>query len=79
MKKQKLDENKKCSIIKRLKLRKEQREMEEFKNKTELEKIEERREEVLSKGRKFKYPLQYAPCFIQINATYSIACGFCRK
>ena len=45
MKKQKLDENKKCSIIKRLKLRKEQREMEEFKNKTELEKIEERREE----------------------------------
>lgn len=60
MKKQKLDENKKCSIIKRLKLRKEQKEMEEFKNKTELEKIEERREEVLSKGRKFKYPLQYA-------------------
>lgn len=28
--------------------------------KTEKEKIEERREEVLSQGRKFKYPLQYA-------------------
>ena len=28
--------------------------------KTEREKVEERREEVLSKGRKFKYPLQYA-------------------
>lgn len=27
---------------------------------TEREKVEERREEVLSKGRKFKYPLQYA-------------------
>ena len=28
--------------------------------KTEKEKIEERREEILSQGRKFKYPLQYA-------------------
>ncbi|MBQ3410120.1 SurA N-terminal domain-containing protein [Candidatus Saccharibacteria bacterium] len=28
--------------------------------KTEQEKVEERREEVLAKGRKFKYPLQYA-------------------
>lgn len=28
--------------------------------KTEKEKVEERREEVLSRGRKFKYPLQYA-------------------
>ena len=53
-------EEKKMSIIKRLKQRKEQKEIEEFKNKTELERVEERREEVLSKGRKFKYPLQYA-------------------
>ena len=29
-------------------------------HKTEREKVEERREEVLAKGRKFKYPLQYA-------------------
>ena len=28
--------------------------------KTERERVEERREEVLSKGRKFKYPLQHA-------------------
>ena len=28
--------------------------------KTEREKVEERREEVLARGRKFKYPLQYA-------------------
>ena len=54
------NEEKKMSIIKRLKQRKEQKEIEEFKNKTELERVEERREEVLSKGRKFKYPLQYA-------------------
>lgn len=33
---------------------------EEPERKTEKEKVEERREEVLSKGRKFKYPLQYA-------------------
>lgn len=30
------------------------------KQKTEREKIEERREEILAQGRKFKYPLQYA-------------------
>ena len=53
-------EEKKTSILKRLKQRKEQKEIEDFKNKTELERVEERREEVLSKGRKFKYPLQYA-------------------
>ena len=28
--------------------------------KTEREKVEERREEVLARGRRFKYPLQYA-------------------
>lgn len=50
----------KTSLIKKLKLRKEQKKIEDFKNKTELEKVEKRREEVLSKGRKFKYPLQYA-------------------
>lgn len=60
MKKQEQNDEKKPSIIKRLKQRKEQKEIEEFKNKTELERVEERREEVLSKGRKFKYPLQYA-------------------
>ncbi len=60
MKKQDQNDEKKPSIIKRLKQRKEQKEIEEFKNKTELERVEERREEVLSKGRKFKYPLQYA-------------------
>lgn len=32
--------------------------LEQEKNKTEKEKLEERREEVLAKGRKFKYPLQ---------------------
>lgn len=32
----------------------------EVEKKTEREKVEERREEVLAKGRKFKYPLQYA-------------------
>ena len=30
------------------------------KPKTEREKVEERRDEVLSRGRKFKYPMQYA-------------------
>lgn len=50
----------KTSLIKKLQLRKEQKKIEDFKNKTELEKVEKRREEVLSKGRKFKYPLQYA-------------------
>ena len=35
--------------------------------KTELQKVEERREEVLSKGRKFKYPLQWTKHRIVIN------------
>lgn len=35
--------------------------------KTEKEKVEERREEVLSRGRKFKYPLQYAKHKLIIN------------
>lgn len=35
--------------------------------KTEQEKVEERREEVLSKGRKFKYPLQWTRHRIVIN------------
>ena len=35
--------------------------------KTEKEKVEERREEVLSRGRKFKYPLQYAKHRLIIN------------
>ncbi|MBR2587319.1 SurA N-terminal domain-containing protein [Candidatus Saccharibacteria bacterium] len=36
-------------------------------HKTEREKVEERREEVLSRGRKFKYPLQYAKHKLVIN------------
>ena len=43
-------EEKRTSILKRLKQRKEQKEIEDFKNKTELERVEERREEVLSRG-----------------------------
>ena len=35
--------------------------------KTEQEKVEERREEVLAKGRKFKYPLQWAKHRIVLN------------
>lgn len=35
--------------------------------KTDLEKVEERREEVLAQGRKFKYPLQYTKRRIVIN------------
>ncbi len=35
--------------------------------KTEQEKVEERREEVLARGRKFKYPLQYAKHRLMIN------------
>ena len=35
--------------------------------KTEQEKVEERREEVLSKGRKFKYPLQWTKHRVVIN------------
>ena len=37
------------------------------KTKTEREKVEERREEVLAHGRKFKYPLQYAKHRLMIN------------
>lgn len=37
------------------------------KPKTEREKVEERREEVLAQGRKFKYPLQYAKHKVIIN------------
>lgn len=37
------------------------------KPKTEREKVEERREEVLAKGRKFKYPLQYTKHRLVIN------------
>ncbi len=37
------------------------------KPKTEREKVEERREEVLAKGRKFKYPMQYAKHKLIIN------------
>ena len=37
------------------------------KPKTEREKVEERREEVLAHGRKFKYPLQYAKHKLMIN------------
>ncbi len=35
--------------------------------KTDLEKVEERREEVLAQGRKFKYPLQYTKRRIVVN------------
>lgn len=42
--------------------------------KTEQEKVEERREEVLKQGRKFKYPLQYAKHKLVIN-TILIAVG----
>lgn len=37
------------------------------KPKTEREKVEERREEVLAHGRKFKYPMQYAKHKLIIN------------
>lgn len=37
------------------------------KPKTEREKVEERREEVLAQGRKFKYPLQYSKYKVIIN------------
>ena len=45
------------------------REMSLFKEKpkTEREKVEERREEVLAQGRKFKYPMQYAKHKLIIN------------
>ncbi len=35
--------------------------------KTDLEKVEERREEVLAQGRKFKYPLQYTKHRVVVN------------
>ena len=35
--------------------------------KTEQEKVEERREEVLAKGRKFKYPLQWTRHRVVVN------------
>lgn len=35
--------------------------------KTDLQKVEERREEVLAKGRKFKYPLQYTKHRVVVN------------
>ena len=47
---------------------------------TEREKVEQRREEVLARGRKFKYPLQYAKHRLMINtiiiATLGIAALF---
>lgn len=39
----------------------------EIARKTEKEKVDERREEVLARGRKFKYPLQYAKHKLVIN------------
>ena len=36
-------------------------------NLTEQEKVEERREEVLAKGRKFKYPLQWTKHRVVVN------------
>ncbi len=39
----------------------------EAEKKTEKEKVEQRREEVLARGRKFKYPLQYAKHRLVIN------------
>ena len=43
--------------------------------KTEREKVEERREEVLSRGRKFKYPLQYAKHKLVINTVVIAVVG----
>lgn len=43
--------------------------------KTEREKVEERREEVLSRGRKFKYPLQYAKHKLVINTVIIAVVG----
>ena len=43
--------------------------------KTEKEKVEERREEVLSRGRKFKYPLQYAKHKLVINTVIIAVVG----
>lgn len=47
----------------------------ETERKTEKEKVEERREEVLSKGRKFKYPLQYARHRLVINTIIIAVAG----
>ena len=44
-------------------------------HKTEKEKVEERREEVLSRGRKFKYPLQYAKHRLVINTVFVAIIG----
>ncbi|MBR3319540.1 SurA N-terminal domain-containing protein [Candidatus Saccharibacteria bacterium] len=44
-------------------------------HKTEKEKVEERREEVLSRGRKFKYPLQYAKHKLVINTVIVAVVG----
>lgn len=41
--------------------------------KTDLEKVEERREEVLAQGRKFKYPLQYTKRRIVINTVLIVS------
>ncbi len=54
------EKNLACGIIKYMSLFKQ-------KPKTEREKVEERREEVLAHGRKFKYPLQYAKHRLIIN------------
>ena len=43
--------------------------------KTERERVEERREEVLSRGRKFKYPLQYAKHKLVINTVIIAVVG----
>ena len=43
--------------------------------KTEREKVEERREEVLSRGRKFKYPVQYAKHRLVINTVIIAVVG----
>ncbi|MBR3319801.1 SurA N-terminal domain-containing protein [Candidatus Saccharibacteria bacterium] len=43
--------------------------------KTEKEKVEERREEVLSRGRKFKYPLQYTKHRLVINTVIIATLG----
>ena len=37
------------------------------KPRTEREKVEQRREEVLAQGRKFKYPMQYAKHKLMVN------------
>ena len=47
----------------------------EKERKTEREKVEERREEVLSRGRKFKYPLQYAKHKLVINTVIIAVVG----